>query len=91
MENLILSIVDIDTTQMSQQAAQSPIMQLLQDKSQIGCYVHMNHRLQDVMVLSDHSYQVKIGLPANKTSDEDRIQITIKRLAGGEEEEPLGK
>lgn len=54
VENLILSIVDIDTTQMN--ASASPISQMLQDKSQIGCYVHMNHRLQDVMVLSDHSY-----------------------------------
>jgi hypothetical protein len=43
------------------------------------------------MVLSDHFYQVKIGLPNNKINDEDRIQITIKRLAGSDDEEPLGK
>ena len=66
-------------------------MQVLADKSQIGCYVHLNHKLQDVMVLTDSTYQVKIGLPVGKTRDDDKIQITFKKLAGGDDEEPIGR
>lgn len=43
------------------------------------------------MVLSDHSYQVKVALPQGKHSDDDRIQITFKVLAGNEDDEPIGK
>jgi hypothetical protein len=43
------------------------------------------------MVLSDHSYQVKIQIPSKNTSDDDKITITFKKLAGSEDEEPIGR
>ena len=52
--------------------------------------MHYNHRLNDVMVLSDSTYQIKMQIPS-KASDEDRVQITFKKLAGNEDEEPIGK
>jgi hypothetical protein len=82
-------VVDVDVSQMQQS---QPMMHLLQqDRNQVGCYVHLNHRLQDVMVLSDRSYQVKIQITPKGLSDDDRIQITFKKLAGNEDEEPIGK
>lgn len=53
--------------------------------------MHYNQRLQDVMVLSDHSYQVKIQIPSKSTSDDDKITITFKKLAGSEDEDPIGR
>ena len=44
------------------------------------------------MVLQDRSYQVKIQIPSKGVSEEDRIQITLKRLVqNSEEDEPIGK
>ena len=52
----------------------------------------MNHRLQDVMVLSDSQYQVKIALSSKgSTTDDDRVKIVFKKLAGSEDDEPIGK
>lgn len=70
----------------------SPTLQLLQDRSQVGCYFHLNQRLHDVMVLSDINYQVKVPI-TNKGNEveDDRLQITLKRLAGSDDEEPIGK
>jgi hypothetical protein len=51
------------------------------DKSQIGCYIHLNNRLLDVMVLTDTQYLIKV--PINT--------IIFKKLASGDDEEPLGK
>ena len=60
------------------------------DKSQIGCYVNVNNRLLDVMVLSDTNYHIKIPI-TSKTTDSDKIQIVFKTLAGGDSDEPIGK
>ena len=53
--------------------------------------MHYNHRLQDVMVLSDSNYQVKVQIPSKNVSDEDRVQITFKKLAGSDDDEPIGR
>lgn len=44
------------------------------------------------MVLSDINYQVKVPI-TNKGNEveDDRLQITLKRLAGSDDEEPIGK
>jgi hypothetical protein len=60
------------------------------DKSQIGCYIHLNNRLLDVMVLTDTQYLIKVPINT-KSSDNDKITIIFKKLASGDDEEPLGK
>ena len=72
------------------QPLSASFLQVLQDRSQLGCYVHLNHRLQDVMVLSDPEYQVKFQIPSSATQD-DVVSIIFNRLAGSDEDEPLGK
>ena len=42
------------------------------------------------MVLSDPEYQVKFQIPSSATQDEV-VSIIFKRLAGSDEDEPLGK
>jgi hypothetical protein len=56
------------------------------DKNQIGCYVSLNSRLLDVMVLSDTNYHIRVD-PKGET---DKISIVFKILAGSEGE-PIGK
>lgn len=84
---MTLSIVDLDLSQSSE----SMLQVLLQERNQFGCYIHYNHRLQDVMVLSDPSYLGRIQVPQKNASEEDRISITIKKLAGNDDEEAIGK
>jgi hypothetical protein len=52
--------------------------------------VHYNGRLQDVMVLSDSNYIIKVQIPLRST-EQDKFQIVFKRLAGNDDEEPIGK
>ena len=40
------------------------------------------------MVLSDRDYQIRVPL-SGKATDQDRIQVLLKRLA--DDEEPIGK
>jgi hypothetical protein len=42
------------------------------------------------MVLSDPEYQVKFQIPSGASS-EDVVSIIFKRLAGSDDDEPLGK
>ena len=42
------------------------------------------------MVLSDPEYQVKFQIPSSATQD-DVVSIIFKRLAGSDEDEPLGR
>lgn len=42
------------------------------------------------MVLSDSNYQIKIPIN-NKATDDDKILILFKKLAGSDDEEPIGK
>jgi hypothetical protein len=42
------------------------------------------------MVLSDPEYQVKFQIPSSATQDEV-VSIIFKRLAGSDEDEPLGR
>ena len=42
------------------------------------------------MVLSDTNYQIKIPITA-KALDDDQILILFKKLAGRDDEEPIGK
>ena len=72
------------------QPLSTSFLQVLQDRSQLGCYVHLNHRLQDVMVLSDPEYQVKFQIPSSATQEEV-VSIIFKRLAGSDEDEPVGR
>ena len=76
---MLLSVADLDLPQ------SSPSL----DRSQIGCYVQHNGRLIDVMVLSDQNYQIKVPLSA-RAQDEDKVLILFKKLAGSDDEEPLG-
>ena len=59
------------------------------EKNQIGCYVSLNSRLQDMMFLSDSDYIIKVPI-SSKSSEDDKIQIVFKNLSGGEEEEIIG-
>jgi len=42
------------------------------------------------MVLSDVDYFIKIPINS-KSSDEDKISIMFKKLASGDDEEPIGR
>lgn len=53
----------------------------------MGCYVSLNDRLIDVMVLSDSDYHIKVPI-SSKHNDDEKVQIMFKKLAG---EEIIGK
>ena len=42
------------------------------------------------MVLSDQDYTIKVPISYRNT-DEDKIQVMFKKLAGGDDEDPIGK
>ena len=42
------------------------------------------------MVLSDSNYIIKVQIPL-RYSDQDKFQIVFKRLAGSDDEEPIGR
>ena len=42
------------------------------------------------MVLSDTNYIIKVQIPLRST-EQDKFQIVFKRLAGNDDEEPIGK
>ncbi|CDW71950.1 gas2 domain containing protein [Stylonychia lemnae] len=79
-EQLIITVGDI---------ADIPHTSSQIDKSLIGCYIHLNNRLIDVMVLSDVDYFIKIPINS-KSNNEDKISIMFKKLASGDDEEPIG-
>ena len=55
------------------------------DKSSIGCYVHHNGRLLDVMVISELEQRLELFFNDRKQT----IQITVKQL--GSDERKYGK
>jgi hypothetical protein len=42
------------------------------------------------MVLSDTNYQIKIPISLSRSTDDDKVLILFKKLAGSDDEEPLG-
>lgn len=59
----------------------------------MSCQVFYNHRIKDVMVLSELSYMIKFQIPNNRngsSSDEDRVTINFKKLTSNDDEEPIG-
>jgi hypothetical protein len=79
-DHLLITVVEL---------ADLPNFQASLDRSQIGCYVSHNNRLIDVMVLSDQDYNIKVPISYRNT-DDDRIQVMFKKLAGGDDEDPIG-
>ena len=55
----------------------------------MGCYVSVNGRLLDVVVLSDPEYLIKIPI-TNKSSDRDKVQMLFKFLTVSDSDEPIG-
>ena len=43
-----------------------------------------------MIVLSDYNAQIKIPIPA-RASDDDKVLVVFRKLAGSDDEEPLGK
>jgi hypothetical protein len=65
----------------------------------VSCQVFYNHRIKDVMVLSELSYLIKFQIPNNNNrsggsnsgnQDDDRVTINFKKLTSNEDEEPIG-